>query len=407
MRPSSFSKRVAGSYVLDWLLMVVFGLICYGLNKLTPVYHPFSLIDLSISYPNIAELVSTADLVVASVIGPAVIIVVVSIFLVPGPRTTRLTSWKTLFARKIWEINVSLLGLALSLLTSLLLTTGMKNIFGKPRPDMLARCQPDGAAVTDYAVGGFASNGISPGWILVNQTICRQPDKALLDDGFRSFPSGHSSTSWAGLLYLALYLALKFGLAFPQPLPARPASDMARGRENGSMPARRESFGSDGESKPIFGSTRRSSWGYAGRRKEAAAPPAYLHFLLFVPIGTAIFICASRWFDYRHHGFDILFGSFIGILSSWYSFNMYHMPLGQSAGWSWGPRSATRAFAIGVGTGGWVAEAQPETREVQRPADVEMGTLPPSATSRLDTAVPAATEPYEYVGNMGTPGRAA
>jgi hypothetical protein len=46
---------------------------------------------------------------------------------------------------------------ALSLSLSLLLTQTMKNMFGKHRPDFLARCNPDIAGMNNYIVGGFTS----------------------------------------------------------------------------------------------------------------------------------------------------------------------------------------------------------------------------------------------------------
>jgi membrane-associated phospholipid phosphatase len=72
-------------------------------------------------------------------------------------------------------------------------TQGMKNLFGKPRPDLLARCQPDVSNIAAYSVGAYA-RGSSQDWVLVSSSICEQTDKDFLDDGFRSFPSGHSSS---------------------------------------------------------------------------------------------------------------------------------------------------------------------------------------------------------------------
>jgi hypothetical protein len=44
----------------------------------------------------------------------------------------------------------------------------------------------------------------------------------------------------------------------------------------------------------------------------------------------------------------------IGILSSWFAFRWYHLPISRGAGWSWGARSRNRAWIIGVGRGGYV-----------------------------------------------------
>lgn len=91
-------------------------------------------------------------------------------------------------------------------------------------------------------------------------------------------------------------------------------------------------------------------------RDEAAAAPLWLVCLAYVPIGGAIYISASRYFDYRHHGFDILSGAFIGIVVAILAFRFYQVPLGRGAGYAWGPRSRARAFGVGVGRHGWVED---------------------------------------------------
>ena len=83
------------------------------------------------------------------------------------------------------------MGLALSLAIAFFITDGTKNLVGKPRPDLLARCDPDISRLMSSAVGGIG-NQVDEGINLVSWTICRNPGSTL-DDGFRSFPSGHSS----------------------------------------------------------------------------------------------------------------------------------------------------------------------------------------------------------------------
>jgi len=56
-----------------------------------------------------------------------------------------------------------------------------KVLAGRPRPDLIARCMP--------LVG--ATN--SPVFGLVTSVICTQKSRFVMRDGFRSFPSAHSS----------------------------------------------------------------------------------------------------------------------------------------------------------------------------------------------------------------------
>jgi hypothetical protein len=89
-------------------------------------------------------------------------------------------------------------------------------------------------------------------------------------------------------------------------------------------------------------------------RNQNAAPPVYTLILILVPLGAAVYISSTRFTDFRHHGFDIISGSLLGIVCAWFSFRWYHLPVTRGAGWAWGPRSYERAWGIGVGRGAYV-----------------------------------------------------
>ena len=216
--------RLILSYVLDWIIIIAIAATGGGLNFLTPYHRPFSLLDLSISYPLIPELVSTTTLVLVSLVAPAIIILLVVAIFVPGRNVSRSTTAtatnRQLLRLKLWEFERGWAGLGLSLATAFFITQGAKNLFGKPRPDLLARCQPDLTSIASHVVGGYGQD-VSARWTLVASSICTNPNRAAVNDGFRSFPSGHSSFSWAGLLYLTLFLCSKFAITIPH-LPVQP-----------------------------------------------------------------------------------------------------------------------------------------------------------------------------------------
>jgi len=333
------SKRIIASYVFDWVWIIAIVAIGGGLKYSGTYHRPFSLTDLSISYPYVKSQIPTWLLVVVAMIAPAAIVLFVCLVFVPGRAASKVTPKKLIWRRKLWEINTGWMGLALSLGLSFVFTQGMKNAFGKPRPDLLDRCKPDIANYKNYIVANYATTtGFDAPWVLVSSEICTTTDTNLLKDGFRSFPSGHASFSWAGLFYLALFLCSKFAIAIP-------------------FVANRDTTDStDSRVLPSYRQESTTSWNLTTipPRNRAAAPPVYLLLLPLVPICSAIYITATRYFQYHHHGFDLLFGSFIGIATSWLAFRWYHMPISRGAGWSWGARSRERAFAIGVGMGGYV-----------------------------------------------------
>lgn len=356
------AKRLVLSYIFDWIVIIVIAAVGAAWNDITPYHRPFSLLDLSISYPHTdPETIPTWLMVVVGLIAPAAIIFFVCLIFVPGPTADPSTPKSLIWRRKFWEWNTGWMGLALSLATAFMLTQGMKLIFGKPRPDLLDRCQPDYENVQRYATGGYGQD-ISPRWVLVTSKICQQTDMDILNDGFKSFPSGHASFTWSGLLYLFLFLCSKFSIAIPF-LPPRPYSinpahtaiERERRlsfplpfhhRNHAAKPSTDSSLDTNTEGGP--------NSPIVPIRNQAAAPPTYILVLALVPLGAAIYITASRFFDFRHHGFDLIFGSLMGIVCAWFSFRWYHLPIRQGAGWSWGARSRDRAWGIGVGVGSYV-----------------------------------------------------
>ena len=166
--------------------------IALALSNVNPDYHHFSLLDLSISYPYREKAkVSLGVFILLSIILPIAVIVIVSLFVLKPAVSS--SSIRERRQQRLWELNASLLGLGVSFATATIIFTGVKNLSGKPRPDFLARCNPDVGQVAAHKVGGYGQ-AVSELWVMVDGGICQQADKTWLNDGFRSFPSGYATS---------------------------------------------------------------------------------------------------------------------------------------------------------------------------------------------------------------------
>ncbi|OLL24384.1 Diacylglycerol pyrophosphate phosphatase 1 [Neolecta irregularis DAH-3] len=242
------------TYLVDYVLVLIFIFAFISLDRTEPYHRHFSLTDTSIQYPMAdPERIPLWLLFIISFLGPALIMLIWS--LVEPSITGRNTS----FRERLWEGHFALLGCLLALGAAITITAIFKNTVGRPRPDFIARCLPN-----------QLTNPISFG--LATSDICTQTNHAILKDGFRSFPSGHSSSSWAGEGFLFFFLAGKIRL-----LDQR---------------------------------------GYV-----------YKTFILLVPLMAASLCAISRSMDYRHHAFDVIVGSAIGALMAWLSYRQYYPSL--------------------------------------------------------------------------------
>ncbi|XBI24318.1 hypothetical protein VPH35_049434 [Triticum aestivum] len=95
--------------------------------------------------------------------------------------------------RDVYDLHHATLGVIFAVLITAAFTDVIKTAVGRPRPDFFWRCFPDGRQVYDQVTGGVICHG----------------EKGFLTDGRKSFPSGHTSWSFAGLGFLSLYLSGK------------------------------------------------------------------------------------------------------------------------------------------------------------------------------------------------------
>jgi membrane-associated phospholipid phosphatase len=285
------------------------------LNYISGYHRPFTLTEYDIAYPNRSDIVSILVVSAIAGIAPAIIILFLSLALASETSTSpQPTKWRG----ALWNAHVGCLGLALALATTLFITSGLKDLIGKPRPDLLARCQPDLSAVSRYLVGGIGSSLDSGAEPLVSDGICQQTDKHLLDDGFAAFPSGHSSFSSAGLVYLSLWLSARLSVRIP---------DLNH------------------TSLPIHAGSKDKTRHAQSVSDLQSAPPLWQAAIALCPIVVALFVCASRYADFHHAGIDIVAGAILGTLIGWASFRLYHLPMQRGAGaLTWAPRPRRQPF---------------------------------------------------------------
>lgn len=221
----------------------------------------FSLADTSIQHTHAdSERVTVGMLAVYAFVIPVVMMAVISLGI----------------SRSVWDFHAGLLGIVVSHAFALTATTIVKVCVGRPRPDFLNRCQPMAGAQNRTPFG------------LATERVCTTDvNSHLIQDGFRSFPSGHSSTAFAGLTFLTLWLAGKFHL-------------WQRSRGN-----------------------------------------AFFAWLLFIPMLGATLIAVSRTMDYRHHATDVIAGGLLGFVIALSAYHTYYPPLWHAQSHKpWSPRTS-------------------------------------------------------------------
>ncbi|XP_050376443.1 lipid phosphate phosphatase 2-like [Argentina anserina] len=223
----SHGVKVANVHKYDWIILLLLAAIDLTLNLIEP-FHRFISEEMmtDVSYPFHPDTIPMWAVPIYAIILPTAIFFAFY--------------WKR---KNVYDLHHAILGLFYSVLITLVITDAIKDAVGRPRPNFFWRCFPDGIGVYEPNNGNVMCTG----------------DKNVIKEGYKSFPSGHSSVSFAGLGFLSWYLAGKI---------------------------------------KVF-----------DRRGHSAK----LCIVLFPLLGAAL-VATSRVDDYWHHWQDVLSGSLIGIV---------------------------------------------------------------------------------------------
>ncbi|KAK2731827.1 hypothetical protein FQN57_003153 [Myotisia sp. PD_48] len=231
------------SYAADYIALATILCAWLMIQLFVPPFHRmFSLDNRSIQYPFAEqERVPVGWAIIYSAALPLVTIAL----------------WSAIFRPEPHFAHATILGLLATLIVTTFITDLIKNAVGRPRPDLLSRCSPEKG---------------TPEHTLVSFSVCSSPDGHILREGWRSFPSGHSSFAFGGLGYLALFFAGQLKVCRPR----------------------------SGLSRALFSLS---------------------------PLLGALMIALSRLEDYRHDVYDIACGSILGFAIAYLIYRCYYPSL--------------------------------------------------------------------------------
>lgn len=231
-------------YSKDWIVTAVIGGVFIVYLELAPAYmRDFKLNDSSIQHRFAThQIINDIKLYFLVFVVPVIIMLVVA-----------LAKYNSNMYQLIHLSHITFLAFCLSFVLTGFVTDVLKMWISRPRPDFIARCIPMANTPED---------------VFINVDSCTQKNKFLLNDGFKSCPSGHSSLAMAGCVFLCLWLNGQFKL-------------------------------------------------------YNKAKPLHLQLLSWSYILVGLFIAISRSLDYRHHTEDIMLGLFIGGVTSYLIYFKY------------------------------------------------------------------------------------
>jgi len=231
-----WQKTYAPDYVAFALLLTAYILVQLLME---PFHRLFSLRNLNIQYPHaLVERVPVIWNIIYAGVVPLVILIL----------------WLAVSRVGMHQFHVTLLGFFIALLLTSFITDVTKNAVGRPRPDLISRCLPATGTSKD---------------ILVSIDVCMETDPHILAEGWKSFPSGHSSFAFSGLGFLSLFFCGQLHVF-------RPRTDLGR------------------------------------------------VLIAFIPILGAALIAISRCEDYRHDVYDVTCGSILGMGIAYFSYRRYY-----------------------------------------------------------------------------------
>ncbi|EGC41452.1 PAP2 domain-containing protein [Histoplasma capsulatum var. duboisii H88] len=275
--------RIIISYIFDYVILIALMVGFYILDRVEPFHQPFAINNISLFYPYAEHDRVSVPLALALSGGFPLLVIFIYTIVIDGlfSHNKPVTSSGKRKFTGPYSLKDRLWEFNCGFLGLFLAQASAFVITGALK-NAVGKPRPD--IIDRCRPKGVDSLGPHE---LVTFDMCDSKlSHDILKDGFRSFPSA----SFAGLFYLSLYLAGKFHL-----------------------------LDSRGEVWKTFLS-------------------------LFPTLGAGL-IAATRIMDARHHPFDVLFGSLLGILCGYVAYRQYFPPLSEP--WRKGRAYPIRTWGTG------------------------------------------------------------
>ncbi|ETS79532.1 hypothetical protein PFICI_09385 [Pestalotiopsis fici W106-1] len=249
--------------IVDILTMAVVGayaLVVFRLGPAATRLFPLTIRDGSeiiypqFAYPYRSQYISSWLAGILALLVPIAIILLAQI---------RVTSF--------WDTNNGIMGVVYAIILSSAFQVSLKWIVGGLRPFFYDVCNPDiNRALSHELFDSSGLNGVGYQDYMFSRDVCRTTSKAALDNAMQSFPSGHASTVFSGMVFLFLYLNAKL---------------------------------------KVFSNYQPAMWKLV---------------LIFVPILVATLVGGSLSVDNSHNWYDIVAGAIIGIVFGFASYRIMY-----------------------------------------------------------------------------------
>ncbi|OHE92939.1 PAP2 superfamily protein [Colletotrichum orchidophilum] len=178
--------------------------------------------------------------------------------------------------RSFWDINNGIMGLLYSVIGSTVFQVMIKWLIGGLRPNFLEVCQPDITKASQPGGNATGLDGTGYGGIMWTSDVCTREMDGTLSNAMESFPSGHTTAMFSGMVFLYLYLNAKL---------------------------------------KVFSNYH---------------PPMWKLILTYAPILLATLVGGSLTVDQSHNWYDVLAGALIGTVFAFSSYRMVYASV-----WDW------------------------------------------------------------------------
>lgn len=179
-----------------WLIASAIGfMLAYNALRIQPLRRGFFCGDQSISYPYHDDTVSDGMATFICIVIPIICMVIVEAAHLYNAKLNKANGRPSYFRYIYRTLIVFLVGAAVTFLISEVI----KLLGGRLRPHFLSVCDPD-----------YSRIPCSEGYIVISDEYCKGKNAKRLTDARKSFPSGHAMLAGYGIIYLLIYLEVRF-----------------------------------------------------------------------------------------------------------------------------------------------------------------------------------------------------